>query len=157
MKYRRISLPWFFKLWLFGLVLFSGMGLFALIYGFIDNKPVFGLICFLCLALFIIFFLWAGRILLTVIEFYENMIIFKTIYGKIICKKPKEEIRAIRYEQEDMTLRGYLFRYYVFDFPYDEKYLVNPFRMDCNKKNEKLLGEYFPYMEIPSSDHFELL
>ena len=101
------------------------------------------------------FVFWLLITMCYVVEFFDDKLIFKTILGKTVKEVAKEEIKAISYRQEDIPVHGYWLRFYVFDLSHDKKYLVSPFQLEVTQKNEKLLKEHFPNLEIPRFDYFE--
>ena len=125
----------------------------GVIHTFLVNRYTWIILPVAFLELFAV--LWAQRILCYIIEFYDDKLIFKTIFGKTIKEVAKNEIKVIRYHQDGMPVYRYWVRFYVFELSHDKKYPVSPFQLEVTEKNEKLLKEHFPDLEIPPFNYFE--
>ena len=110
---------------LFGLVLIANLIMLFINFNWWLTLP------FLILSFTV--FVWALIISCHIIEFYDDKLIFKTVYGKILKEVAKEEVKAITY-LEEVPLFGYRLRYYIFDIFHNKKFLITPFRMECNEK-----------------------
>ena len=147
MKYRKHSSRFLWICWLLFGIEIIGMFLLGIIgcIGMPHAWPV------LFIPLVFLLGHWLLGKILIIIEFYEDKLVFKRLYGKVLKVVPKKDIRAICYAQEDMTLRGFLFRYYVFDIPGERTWQGSRYKMECNSKNESFLKEFFPDLKKKKS------
>lgn len=165
-KRRRISVKPLWICLLIPISLFLLLFWVGLIYFIAVEKMFLAGLIFSAIALsFLFLFCLGANATLKIIEFYPDKLVFKTLYGKVFESVSIEDVISVHIEEEDMTYRGFLLRYYIFDIVGDEKYLkkipwfynqsnykhiATPFRMDCSAESERILKEFLQ-IPIPNS------
>lgn len=142
MKYRRISSTFFLGLLMSSMcimiILFFALGIATILTQSTPFLLLFSLVPIGFIALFLIF----GKQLLRIVEFYEDKIVFRTIFGKVVKTAKIEDICSIHIEEEYIG-RGGCLRSFVFDIPAEKKCMEPPFKLSYNRKNSAIIDELF--------------